>query len=579
MRKVAIRKAYISPQEYRQYLEDVNPLGGSIHSLRLQPAEYKLPAEARSLMSGENVSFRNMQRHHGNKDVEKLPLELNGTPLGGRFTYPAELFSINPHYDSKANPDIPQSYKYNRPLHLYGFEGKTTPQRYTEILQPEGIIYGDIPESDIQRITNRPINIQALRMAARALMPTHELPISSLKEKEVEAAKQLMVYGIPPMLSENVSPVTLERTPQSWEYIEDFHDPFQQWSKNQQLLNEALTDFTFPKGEPMDIALQLLKEDIDYQDEDYIYPHEQIWNDEADENLKGVTASLWNYVKNMSNDDKIEWLRLQGSPTMQRGMQRMYGDYPELSQQDIDDSIWEMMFDAWQDSQLEMPGGIDFGDTKPDGLLDPVRAHAVHPSQWKKLASEPMDMAWRLLKLEDLEDAPRPFAEFSHAELEHFQTYQDNLTPEGREALFRELQLRTKENPPLELPEHMHYDAAGDDESHPMHGLAQLDYTEFSPEFQDKLTGEPMDIAFQLLKERVSPEAKRHKLEYDKKYESSPERIKYREQLNQERRKRGIYGSHDHKDISHTEGGKLTLEGEHENRARHFSEKGTLRPN
>ena len=89
--------------------------------------------------------------------------------------------------------------------------------------------------------------------------------------------------------------------------------------------------------------------------------------------------------------------------------------------------------------------------------------------------------------------------------------------------------------------------------------------------------GEPMEIAMQLLKERVSPEAKRHKLEYDKKYESSPERVKYREDLNRERRRRGIYGSHDHKDISHTEGGKLTLEGEHENRARHFKDKGTLR--
>lgn len=86
-----------------------------------------------------------------------------------------------------------------------------------------------------------------------------------------------------------------------------------------------------------------------------------------------------------------------------------------------------------------------------------------------------------------------------------------------------------------------------------------------------------MDIAFQLLKERVSPEAKRHKLEYDKQYESSPERVKYREDLNRERRRRGIYGSHDHKDVSHTEGGKLTLEGEHANRARHFKEKGTLR--
>ncbi len=89
--------------------------------------------------------------------------------------------------------------------------------------------------------------------------------------------------------------------------------------------------------------------------------------------------------------------------------------------------------------------------------------------------------------------------------------------------------------------------------------------------------GEPMNIAFQLLKERKSPEAMRHKREYDKKYESSPERVKYREQLNRERRRRGIYGSGDHMDVSHTQGGRLTLEGEHANRARHFKNRGTLR--
>tara|TARA_A100001201_G_scaffold9938_1_gene14368 strand:+ start:8149 stop:9447 length:1299 start_codon:yes stop_codon:yes gene_type:complete len=89
--------------------------------------------------------------------------------------------------------------------------------------------------------------------------------------------------------------------------------------------------------------------------------------------------------------------------------------------------------------------------------------------------------------------------------------------------------------------------------------------------------GEPMHIAFQLLKRELSPEARRHKLEYDKKYESSPERVKYREELNQERRRRGIYGSGDHKDVSHTQGGRLTLEGEHSNRARHFKNRGTLR--
>ena len=87
----------------------------------------------------------------------------------------------------------------------------------------------------------------------------------------------------------------------------------------------------------------------------------------------------------------------------------------------------------------------------------------------------------------------------------------------------------------------------------------------------------PMDIAFRLLKRELSPEARRHKLEYDKKYESSPERVKYREELNQERRRRGIYGSGDHKDVSHTQGGRLTLEGEHSNRARHFKNRGTLR--
>jgi hypothetical protein len=54
--------------------------------------------------------------------------------------------------------------------------------------------------------------------------------------------------------------------------------------------------------------------------------------------------------------------------------------------------------------------------------------------------------------------------------------------------------------------------------------------------------------------------------------------VKYREELNRERRRRGMYGSHDHKDISHTEGGGLTVESEHTNRGRHFKDKGTLRP-
>lgn len=85
-----------------------------------------------------------------------------------------------------------------------------------------------------------------------------------------------------------------------------------------------------------------------------------------------------------------------------------------------------------------------------------------------------------------------------------------------------------------------------------------------------------MDRSLLLLKERKSPEAFAHKLEYDKKYQKNPKRVKYRVQLNRERRKRGIYGKGG-KDVSHTQGNKLTLENPHSNRARHFKNRGTLR--
>ena len=80
----------------------------------------------------------------------------------------------------------------------------------------------------------------------------------------------------------------------------------------------------------------------------------------------------------------------------------------------------------------------------------------------------------------------------------------------------------------------------------------------------------------QMKKSPVSPEAKRHKIEYDKKYESSPERVKYREELNRERRKRGIYGRGG-PDMSHTKNRTLVAESPHANRARHFKERGTLK--
>lgn len=79
-----------------------------------------------------------------------------------------------------------------------------------------------------------------------------------------------------------------------------------------------------------------------------------------------------------------------------------------------------------------------------------------------------------------------------------------------------------------------------------------------------------------VVKHAGSSAALRHKREYDTKYESTPARIKYREKLNQERRKRGIYG-HGGPDISHTRQHTLVLENPHTNRARHFKDKGTLK--
>ena len=106
--------------------------------------------------------------------------------------------------------------------------------------------------------------------------------------------------------------------------------------------------------------------------------------------------------------------------------------------------------------------------------------------------------------------------------------------------------------------------------------ISMEENSKFSQDFIDTYKSNPMEIAFQLLKERKSPAAFAHKLEYDKQYQKTPKRVKYREQLNAERRKRGIYGKGG-KDVSHTQGGKLTLESAHSNRARHFKNRGTLR--
>jgi hypothetical protein len=60
---------------------------------------------------------------------------------------------------------------------------------------------------------------------------------------------------------------------------------------------------------------------------------------------------------------------------------------------------------------------------------------------------------------------------------------------------------------------------------------------------------------------------------YDKKYQSTEERKKYRVELNKANRKDGTYGNGDGMDKSHTKSGKLVNESQSKNRARNRGKK------
>tara|TARA_R110001592_G_scaffold354234_1_gene653749 strand:+ start:29 stop:328 length:300 start_codon:yes stop_codon:yes gene_type:complete len=64
---------------------------------------------------------------------------------------------------------------------------------------------------------------------------------------------------------------------------------------------------------------------------------------------------------------------------------------------------------------------------------------------------------------------------------------------------------------------------------------------------------------------------------YNKKYHGSPERIKYRQELNKKNREDGTYGNGDGKDKSHTKSGRLVSESQSSNRARNGKNKKSKR--
>tara|TARA_Y100000004_G_scaffold141271_1_gene160625 strand:+ start:169 stop:1170 length:1002 start_codon:yes stop_codon:yes gene_type:complete len=181
----------------------------------------------------------------------------------------------------------------------------------------------------------------------------------------------------------------------------------------------------------------------------------------------------------------------------------------------------------------------------------------------EKNASEPMDLAWRLLK--QGEDEPRRM-------IESVYNYSEPATLAFNQQIKGPCQMCGDTQGP-------YYDVGYRNPVHPkqdaVYTLCEPCLDRYSFNF-DTWAPYGKDIVLRA-KRNMSPEARRHKLEYDTEYESSPERVKYREELNRERHRRGIYGKKNHMDVSHTEGGKLTLESEHDNRARHFKERGTLR--
>lgn len=63
----------------------------------------------------------------------------------------------------------------------------------------------------------------------------------------------------------------------------------------------------------------------------------------------------------------------------------------------------------------------------------------------------------------------------------------------------------------------------------------------------------------------------------EKEYQSSPERKKYRAELNRANRKAKTYGSGDGKDASHTKSGKIVMEAQSKNRARNGKKGSSLK--
>ena len=85
---------------------------------------------------------------------------------------------------------------------------------------------------------------------------------------------------------------------------------------------------------------------------------------------------------------------------------------------------------------------------------------------------------------------------------------------------------------------------------------------------RNKLAGKSTGTSKSAKSYAANPDSRKKKLEYDKKYQSTPERVAYRSGLNKANRRAGTEGNGDGKDMSHTKSGRTVKEAASKNRAR-----------
>jgi len=322
------------------------------------------------------------------------------------------------------------------------------------------------------------------------------------------------------------------------------------------------------------------------------------------------------YLQDMSPEEKLKVVEAQGEPMLnsvlegelgacKRGIcDHKQGDtLHEKNIKDADQFLLEAMMHSWMPDAGNSMSGLEYEPTPNTPITshwtadDGFRAHAVDPSQWRKLASEPMDIAFQLLK----ERKYHP-GHTSEIGMDGDSSLIDEA--QRRENAYREAYIDGEYNPgefgpwwqgPPQTTETL---GTQDEDSQFTRNKIPVDSAAIvrrlmgkelpirvqqariqddeGPSFLGMPFNEKTGFTKSLLKDRKSPEAWANKKRYDTQYEKNPMRVKYREQLNTERRKRGIYGKGG-SDVSHTQGGKLTLEKPSSNRARHFKGKGTLR--